>query len=144
MSRPAVRLNEHPEPVVLALPEPSSPNRAPSHAMVRHRGKRGYQRLAWGMACAQCVPPAEPPARVRIDAHFRLHLLRDDDNLRASLKYVLDALRQRQANPRWRRGIYEDRGYFIDDDPAHLALGDVTQAIDRRDRGLTLVITPIA
>lgn len=127
----------------LELPEPPSVNALPSHPMQRHKAKRDYQRRTWVKACIQSPPPVNPPQTVRIDAHFRLHALRDEDNLTASLKWVFDSLRWMQADIRFRSGVYENRGYFIDDGPEYLTLGKVTQVVDRKNRGLTLTITRV-
>lgn len=128
--------------MTLTLPEPPSPNAHSTNGQASHREKRRYQRLAWATACSQAIPPAEPPNPVRITAHFRLHQLRDEDNLQASLKWLLDSLRQEQADRKWRRGIFEDRGFFTDDNPACLTIEAVTQEVDRSNRGVDLEITP--
>lgn len=127
----------------LELPEPPSVNALPSHPMERHKAKRAYQRRTWVKACIQSPPPVVPPQTVRIDAHFRLYALRDEDNLVASLKWVFDSLRWAQADVAFRSGVYEGRGYFVDDSPQYMTLGNVTQEVNRLNRGLTLTITRV-
>ncbi len=129
--------------VRLFLPLPPSPNSLGGHHHALHRAKRKYQREAWVAAVCQDPPSDPPPARVIVRADFRVRNLRDDDNLSASLKWVLDALRQRQRGKlHWRQGLYDQRGYFVDDDPTHLILSDVSQRIDRKQAGVTLTVTP--
>jgi hypothetical protein len=99
--------------------------------MVAHRQQREYQWRCWVAALEQARPPAEPPERVRIRATLFVKQLRDEDNADASRKWVLDALRQKQGSRTWRQGLYEDRGYFVDDDPAHCSVEKVVQEIDR-------------
>ena len=135
-----------PGSVVLELPEPPVLSNARGHWRARASQIREYKTQAWAEAVNQSRPPPDPPERVRIDAHFRLWNLRDEDNLiGGSMKYVLDALKQNipAGHLRFRSGILVWRGYFIDDDPAHLELGTVTQEIDRKHRGLTLTIEPL-
>ena len=128
------------EPLTLVLPLPPSPNRRAGNFYVAHSAKRKYQLAVWAAAYQQVVPPLEPPERVRVSARFYVHAKRDPDNLTASLKYVLDALRQQQSSRAWRQGLGAWRGYFVDDDPAHLELGDVEQAVDRKNKRLELTI----
>lgn len=128
--------------LVLTLPIPPSPNRVSTrNHMARHHSKRKYQKRAWSVAVNQVKPFRDPPEHVTVHAHFRVHNLRDYDNLDASLKWALDALRQKQTGKDWRRGLYSQCGYMIDDDPAHMTKGQVTQEIDRKNKGLTLTIT---
>ena len=126
--------------LTLELPLPDSPNRAPAHHMARHRWKRAYQRAAWIAAVAAAKPLRDPPPFVRVTAHMRVHIPRDDDNKHASLKFVLDALRQSQKSRKWRGGLYSECGYFVDDDPKHLELVNVSQEVNRKDKGLMLVL----
>lgn len=129
----------------LILPLPPSPNDTPSHHMEEHRAKRRYQGRAWLAAVkSQHRPLRDPPARVLVTAHLALENLRDDDNRNGSLKWALDALRQKQRGKlNWRQGLFDKCGYFIDDDPGHLTVGEVTQAIDRDDPRLELSITEV-
>lgn len=40
----------------------------------------------------------------------------------------MTALRQKQTGAmRWRNGLFDLCGYFVDDDPSHLTLGNVWQ-----------------
>ena len=129
--------------LVLELPAPPSPNTRPRHPMAMVRWKNKTKADTWTRAVQQCRPFTDPPQRVRVTAHFRLWNLRDEDNLYASLKATLDALKQNQPttdNLKWRHGVCECRGYFWDDSPKHLTLEKPTQKIDRKNRGLTLAI----
>lgn len=131
----------------LTLPLPPSPNQWPSHHLAHHRAKFEYQRRAWLRAIQQHRPLRDPPRHVRVVAV--LHHTgqpRDQDNAVASLKWALDALKQRQAGAlRWRQNAYDLCGYFIDDDPEHLMLASVGQHRVRRrdDRRLELEITDL-
>lgn len=129
--------------IKLVLPVPPSPNSKLSHPMQAHRAKRAYQWTTWIRAVSQHTPKLDPPAKVRIDARFfyRAHP-RDADNLIGSLKWTIDALRQKQANPDWRRGLADRCGYFVDDSPAHMEIGEVVQEKGIGQR-LVLMITPI-
>jgi hypothetical protein len=128
-----------------SLPLPPSPNRRPSDRMHAVRWKNTTKRLAWLAANEQHAALTKPPAFVRIHAHFRIRNLRDEDNLVASLKYVLDALRlpRGKETVTWRHGIAENKGYLVDDSPTHCQLGQVTQELDRKDPGLVLTIEDI-
>lgn len=137
-----------PDPVVLELPEPPSPNEVSrstyAHPAQGVRLKNAYKRKCWTRAMSQVTPTTDPPEKVVVKGHFRLHNLRDEDNLSASLKYVLDALRcpQEGEDVRWRQGLAERKGYLRDDAPPNCAVLRPTQEIDRDDRGLTLKIIP--
>lgn len=107
----------------LDLPLPMSVNRWPSHALELHRAATEYKRRCWLAAIAQARPLADPPARVVLLVEVSGRKLRDDDNAAGSLKWLIDALKQRQTGAvRWRRGLYAKRGFFVDDDPEHLEL----------------------
>jgi len=123
--------------IVLDLPEPPNMANRRVHWSERDRWKA----RAWAVACSQSLPFAASPERVIVSANFRLHQLMDEDNLAARLKLVLDCLRQNQAGKvRWRGGLFIARGYFFDDDPAHMELGTVTQEVDRKNRGVTVIV----
>jgi hypothetical protein len=129
----------------LVLPLPDSLNRWPKSAMAEHAAKRRYQREVWVKACAQHKPTHEPPAHVVIRASFYLRNKRDEDNLKGSLKWVLDALKQRQTGKLdWRMGIADEKGFFIDDDPARLTVAEPEQVIDRKEPRLILEIEEAA
>ena len=116
------------DPVTLILPVPPSPNRWPSHPLARQREKNEYRKRCWAAAIVQAKPDRDPPCEVRVSATLYLCRLRDEDNASASLKWTLDALKQRQeADPWWRQGIADQCGWFVDDSPVHMSLGDVTQ-----------------
>jgi len=73
-------------------------------------------------------PPDPVPEHVHIHAHFRMHSLRDEDKLPASLEWILDGLKGH---------------YFVDDGPKNLIL-ICSQEICRvkQRQGVTLTITP--
>lgn len=129
------------------LPLPPSPNRintaAYAHPMQGVREKNAAKRNAFFRAVEQHTVTSDPPSRVRIDAHFRVHNLRDPDNLTASLKVVLDALRMPREgeDTSWRSGIAPNKGFFAGDEPGRLELGEISQEIDRADPGLELTLT---
>ena len=102
----------------LILPVPPSPNRWPSHHMMLHRMKRNYQARVWVSAIEQAPPLNEPPFPANVDVTLWLKRFRDEDNLHASLKWLLDALKQKQKGSlAWRKGLYTSKGYIRDDDP---------------------------
>lgn len=76
---------------------------------------------------------------------FMVYRERDQDNLVASLKWVLDALKLRQdGSVAWRLGVCDMMGYFVDDSPEYLKLGDVWQNRCSRDQqALVLEIEPV-
>lgn len=122
----------------LDLPEPPTMQ---SHVNWRSRAGqvRKVKQAVWASACSCVRPFREPPGRVRLHAHFRLWNRRDPWNLPGNLKPVIDALQQTSTavDPEdWRGGLFEGRGYLIDD--ADAEVGVITQEIDRDDRGLTL------
>lgn len=130
-----------PSSVLLVLPLPPGPNQWPSHPMRLHKAKRAYQRAAWMAAIQQTTPHADPPEMVRIQAHRYGWNRLDEDGASASLKWVLDALRQKQRGKLdWRQGIYPTRGYLIDDDPQHCTVSTPEQTISRADARLILLI----
>lgn len=138
--------------IVLELPEPPVQDNARGHYKARWRSKKETKKAAWRAAIVQVRPLNEPPRRVVVRAHFRLWGLRDEDGLTSSLKPVLDALKQAQPmrdKLDWRMApempvAWLTRGYFFDDDPKHLSLEKPTQEINRKHRGLTLTIEPVA
>ncbi len=115
--------------LILRLPIPPSPNRLPSNGFALQRVKDRYRGSAWVAACQQTRPTLDPPEHVTLHAMFLFcRKPRDEDNLKASLKFVLDALRQKQQGAmRWRHGLYDKCGFFVDDDPIHFTLGEVWQ-----------------
>lgn len=129
----------------LVLPLPDSLNRWPKHPMAEHAAKRKYQKQLWPLACSQAKPSHEPPEQVRISSTFYVRNIRDHDNLKGSLKWVLDALKLKQKitsyeGLRWRSGIADEKGFFVDDDPKHCIVADPIQNLDRKDPRLELVI----
>lgn len=132
--------------ITLELPEPPSPNDAPRHPMARTRWKNKTKARTWEAAIAQASPVKFPARNVVISSHFRLYNLRDEDNLKASLKYVLDALRLpsnreiEKGQLGFKGGLFLSRGFFLDDNPRECRIEEPTQEIDRKNRGLTLTI----
>jgi hypothetical protein len=122
-----VTLNEPGGPcrIVLELPEPPNIANARLHWAAKQRHRKAYMHDTYLLAMSQHRPPKPVPQKARIAAHLRLWNLRDEDNLTASLKWVLDAL----------KGVY-----FVDDSPAHLEVAKPTQEIRRSDRGVTCII----
>lgn len=107
----------------LVLPVPPSPNKWKSNPFAQQAQKDEYRELAWVRALKQHRPLRDPPARVRVHATLYLCKLRDEDNATGSLKWALDALRSEQrGHVRWRQGIADKCGYFVDDDPSRLTL----------------------
>ena len=132
--------------MTLFLPLPPSPNRTPTgHWAVRHRAKRDYQLECWVAAYDRAIPPSgeDIPRKVEVSAVFYVKRKRDEDNLTASLKWTLDALKWNQPSHAWKRGIGDQRAYFFDDDPDHLTLGSVTQHTDRKAPRVELTIAEI-
>ena len=130
--------------MILSLPIPPSPNDGAGHPIAQHRIKKAYQKKVWAHAISQCKPLRDPPQKVLLSADFFVHNLRDEDNLEASLKFLIDALRQKQAGSLdWRQGVYYLCGYLVDDDPEHMTLGDVTQVIDRKNKRVEVTIADI-
>ena len=131
--------------IILDLPEP------PRQGGGRSKHWRGqwakinkYKRDVWLAAIQQSDPLLTPPKAVRVALHYRLWARRDPSNLYADAKPLLDALKQRPATRdklTWKMCVWLDRGYFVDDD--HLVFGDVTQEVDRKNRGVTVTIEPI-
>lgn len=114
--------------MILRLPLPPALNRWPRHGLALHAFKNRYRKRAWAAAIQQERPLHDPPAKVRLHAMFLVYRLRDEGELSAGLKFVLDALKQRQTGKvAWRQGLFDTLGYFVEDDPAHLELGDVWQ-----------------
>jgi hypothetical protein len=136
------RRREQPSVVRLSVPEPPSPNALPTNRWARADAIRRVKEKTWIAALSQETPFARPHRLVSAHIHFRLHQLRDEDNLKASAKHVLDALKQRPSGGdklKWRHGLYLDRGYLFDDGPTHCAI-TVSQEVDRGNRGATVTI----
>lgn len=101
--------------------------------MVLHREKMSYQREAWLAAVQQEKPKADPPKVVHVNATLWLVKKRDEDNATASVKWALDALKQKQTGElRWREGIAENKGYFVDDAPDMLSLTVAQEKVPKR------------
>ena len=126
--------------LIFKLPVPPSPNTRPkSHWGEIHKWVKKAKREAWFAALEQHVPIHDVPVKVRIHAIFVLNTFRDQDNLVASLKPVLDALKLPRTQAAWREGIAELKGYFFDDDPEHMTL-TVNQVSAKGKEYLALVI----
>ncbi|NIR76743.1 MAG: hypothetical protein GWO12_16830 [Gemmatimonadetes bacterium] len=125
----------------LTLPVPPSPNEWPKHPMQLARKKNHYRRQVWIEAIQQHKPWMEPPHKVVASATFYVWNKRDEDNLTASLKWTLDALKRDQTGKmHWREGVADMKGYIIDDDPEHLTVVKPSQEIDREDPRLVLIL----
>lgn len=117
----------------LTLPLPPDPWAIPPHPMERAKVKNRYRREAWAAVIQQEKPWIAPPAFVEVTAVFFTQNPWDEDNRTAGLKFILDALKQEQTgNMRWRQGISDRCGYFIDDDPGHMRLTGIPG--DERER----------
>jgi hypothetical protein len=131
----------------LVLPLPPSVNQRRPHPMAEYRAKNEYRKQAWARACQQAMPRAEQdlPRLVRVHATFFVRNRRDRvDNLPGSLKWALDTLKARQTGDvAWRQGMYDQKGYLIDDSEAYCAPGVLEQHVERRNPRLELVIEPI-
>lgn len=133
--------------LALELPEPPSQLTEAGHWRAKAQKVKRLKREVWMAAVDQLEPFEEPPSRVRLHAHFRLWNLRDPWNLPGSLKAVIDALQSDlnyQDPADWRTApgsgvaVYPDRGYILEDGDAEIGL--VTQEVDRKDRGLRLLV----
>lgn len=129
-------------PLVFELPLPPSPDRAPRDPIARTAWKNRTKRRTWFHACEQAAPTGDPPPVVRLVAHFRVVNLRDDDNLMASLKYVIDSLRLARPteNERFKAGLHLGKAYFAGDEPLRCFVERPEQCIDRFAPGLRLEI----
>jgi hypothetical protein len=128
----------------LILPLPVSPNSWGGHPIAVQVRKDRYRAQVWASAVRQAMPRAvqDLPQRVRIDVELSVWNRLDDDNATASCKWLIDALKAVQTGRcRWRAGVYETKGYLIDDGPAHMELGDVVQHVDRKKLGSRAVVT---
>lgn len=119
------------------LPVPISPNRRKSNHFAMQRQKDDYRRAVWVAAIAQHRPYRDPPEYVSVWATLYLCRLRDEDNATASIKWTLDALRQVQQGAckwRWHKGagLYQECGYFVDDDPVRLTLSVDQQRVRKK------------
>lgn len=123
------------------LPLPPSPNKVPTHWVAKMRMKHGYMTQVFADASEQYDAVVHPPEAVRISACFFVRQLRDEDNLAASLKWVLDAMKKVQHSKstlRWKGHV--DRAWFHDDDPHHMTLDTVIQHRDPKNPRLELTI----
>ena len=116
------------------LPVPPSPNTWKTHRMELVKQKNGYKRSAWVLCCSRNAPQSHPPDNVTVWVKFRLKRLRDEDNLYASCKWLLDVLKLPRKGDviSWKQGIAEAKGYFVDDSPDRMKL-HVSQEKDRKD-----------
>lgn len=125
---------------------PPAPNDWPKHHMAEHRAKNKYRAYAWAQAVQQVKPPRDPWEKVIVNARFHLWTLRDElDGLPGSLKWLLDALKQKQSGSdasvrHWRNGLAVECGYFIDDHPKYARTGKVSQVINRARQYLEIAI----
>lgn len=123
----------------LTLPLPPSPNRSGGSWVAVRSNKNNYRLECWAAAVKQWVPFVEPPEYVRVESTFYLRNKRDQDNLKASLKPVLDCLKQVQTGAvKWKGE--DSRAYFVDDDPRRCTVAEPAQHIDRKRPRLELDI----
>lgn len=128
----------------LTLPLPPNPNDWGSvNKMAEAKKKNDYRKKAWIAAVSQAKPPRRPPSKARLVATVYTPESWDPDNRNASLKWVLDTLKQVQRGKMyWRNGLYDQCGYFVDDDDDHIKLlGQVHQEIDREDPRIEVAIS---
>ena len=113
--------------LTLALPGHWSVN-----AMLRmHHRRRSRIRDDLKLYCQVQRPRHWTPLeRYRLDAEIRTWNLLDPLELRASLKLHVDALRLARI--------------VADDSARELEIGEITQRIARRDRGVTITVTEVA
>lgn len=139
----------------LWLPLPPDPNRL-MHAGYGHptqvtRMKNRWKREAWAQACAGSggPPVSDPPPLVLVRVTYRVAGggWRDPDNRTWGLKLVLDLLRLPKGDPpAWRRGLFERKGWLVDDDDEHAVLDGIPgrePVEDRRDEGLAVELVPL-
>lgn len=139
-------------PIELTLPEPPSLNAMLELAMKRTRRtstggwlKKAIPGLvytqhhdAYKTLCTKAMrdagikPPREPwPRWEMTSAHFRLHNARDPFELLAGLKWVVDWL--------------VEIGFATNDSPREVpSIPKPTQEIARKNRGITITISPIS
>lgn len=115
----------------VTLPLPPNRANARQHWAATYREKSNYLEA--------CLPglyrvfrPLNGPKfkrKVRVDALFYVWSEFDEDNLRALLKFPLDALRHYRV--------------IAGDDPSLLTVGEIRQVVDRRNRRLELTLTEV-
>lgn len=126
----------------LILPLPPSPNVSSKTWQGARAKKNRYRMECWFEAVQQATPMVAPPEFVTVSASFFVHNLRDSDNLKASLKPALDALKQKQTGKSLKWKGSDRRAYFVDDDPHRCVVLEPSQQIDRKRPRLELIITP--
>lgn len=107
--------------LALTLEEPPSVNVL---LRMHHRDRTRIRNDVWAQALQQKPRGWTPLERFRIDAELHLHTLRDPLELAGCLKLHVDAL------------IHA--GIIADDSRHNLIVGDVSQIVDRKNRGVTL------
>jgi hypothetical protein len=107
----------------ITLPLPPNMANARTHWAKKHRQQKAYR-----IRCTVAHPsrPRAPISPAIVDAKVYVWNLMDDDGLTARLKWPLDWLVQRDI--------------LVDDSPAHMRLGEVTQAIDRKNQRVELTV----
>lgn len=111
--------------ITLVVPMPPTPNsRSKAHPMATHRAAEAYKRQVWEAVIQQVTPLQDPPARVRLRSRFKFYGKRmDRDNRWGAMKWLVDALKQRQLGDAKFRGMVADQaGYFVDDDDRFLLM----------------------
>lgn len=111
----------------LTLPgHPPSPNRLRGHWSTRWKQTHSWRDDVTYLARAQRPDAPYPVAKVTITFEHRQHHFRDEDNLVASCKPILDGLRL--------------GGVIVDDSPDHITL-DVRQVLGA-ERQIVIEVTP--
>lgn len=135
--------------VVLAVPIPPSPNEAPppQHGGARTAWKNQIREDTFRSALEQCRPLAEPPQRVEVHSLFRFpdrRYFRDEDNLKSSLKYVLDALKRPEPGGNdpltYRFGVATEKGWIEDDAPPECRIREPQQRVAEPGEPTDLVL----
>jgi hypothetical protein len=137
-----VAANTEQAPLTLVLPLPPSPNQSSKTWQGSRAKKNSYRMECWASAVDQCKPRRWPVEFVEVRSAFFVRNLRDEDNLKASLKFVLDTLKQVQrGNTKWKGN--DARGFIVDDNALRCRVLEPTQRIDRKRPRLELTISPI-
>jgi hypothetical protein len=109
--------------LTITLPVPANIANGRMHWAAKSRKQKAYR-----LRCTVMHPsrPERPIEKAHITAAWYVWNTMDDDNAVARLKWPIDWL--------------VARGIILNDDPAHMTLGEVTQEIDRREPRLVLTV----
>jgi hypothetical protein len=104
-----------------------------------HKGKRknAYRARVWVAAIQQHKPSLEPPEHVHLKTMFHVKRAGDEDGY--DLKWLLDTFGQKQKTG-WRQGIADLKGFYIDDDPAHLTWDRPLHVVDPDNVGVDIIM----